>query len=605
MQFDEAQYVENFVKKHRGTRGVPGDLMARYAITLPATDAEIAAQIRAVREYWNKASRGMSSLSQVAKLCRAEDQRLRDQHGTKMETRAWWLAQQSDQQKAAEASTKVMTDDLRRHYGTLGVVTPGLLDQFAAKLGLTPTQARQAAERGGLKVISGVSLPDTEPIGNFTALLKSMSECAAASVPELVHPGSGPFSLVERYECRRDPRKRLDVSAVQAQCAEADRHTISATEDARRNALRILRKAVQDGVDLRDVALYHMVTIARDSLSLSIDMAAEELRRTGLEAADAATIAVLVAEQHGRAGGVGKDRVESLIRFGRLREARAAAMGLPAGTGLRSDAMQLVDAAQQELDQLLAQAEAALRLPDEARAEALLKRAAGISAEDAAEKLAAVPLPPPAELRAACEATTVKLSWRSAPGHDADTVYAVCRTTQQRPPSAPTEGNPVSRDRGDTCTDAHAPVARAVQYGVFALGDEQAELAGRHRVRHAAPAGVAAHGRGRSRHSRAVLVGAPRRRGPGDPDRTRILPRAGAGNRQQLPGHRARRRTAAALRGHGGLPWPGRRRAALGSRRHHRHSAVRGESAAQAAGPRRAAGRSGPRPGHLDSGRQL
>jgi hypothetical protein len=471
MQFDEAQYVENFVKKHRGTRGVPGDLMARYAITLPATDAEIAAQIRAVREYWNKASRGMSSLSQVAKLCRAEDQRLRDQHGTKMETRAWWLAQQSDQQKAAEASTKVMTDDLRRHYGTLGVVTPGLLDQFAAKLGLTPTQARQAAERGGLKVISGVSLPDTEPIGNFTALLKSMSECAAPSVPELVHPGSGPFSLVERYECRRDPRKRLDVSAVQAQCAEADRHTISATEDARRNALRILRKAVQDGVDLRDVALYHMVTIARDSLSLSIDMAAEELRRTGLEAADAATIAVLVAEQHGRAGGVGKDRVESLIRSGRLREARAAAMGLPAGTGLRSDAMQLVDAAQQELDQLLAQAEAALRLPDEARAEALLKRAAGISAEDAAEKLAAVPLPPPAELRAACEATTVKLSWRSAPGHDADTVYAVCRTTQQRPPSAPTEGDPVSRDRGDTCTDAHAPVARAVQYGVFALGD--------------------------------------------------------------------------------------------------------------------------------------
>ena len=172
MQFDEAQYVENFVKKHRGTRGVPGDPMARYAITLPATDVEIAAQVKAVREYWNKASRGMSNISQVAKLCRAEDERLRAQHGTKMETRAWWLERQSDQQKAAEASITVMVDDLRRHYGTLGVVTPGVLNQFAAKLGLTPAQATQAAERAGLKVITGLSLPDTEPIGNFAALEK-------------------------------------------------------------------------------------------------------------------------------------------------------------------------------------------------------------------------------------------------------------------------------------------------------------------------------------------------------------------------------------------------------------------------------------------------
>jgi hypothetical protein len=471
MQFDEAQYVESFVKKHRGTRGVPGDLMERYAITLPATDAEIAAQLRSVREYWNKASRGISNLSQVAKLCRAEDERLRAQHGARMETRAWWLERQSDQQKAAQASIKIMVDDLRRHYGTLGIVTPGVLDQFAAKLGLTPAQATQAADRAGLKVVSGVSLPGTEPIANFTALVKSMSECAVPSVPELVHPGSGPFSLIDRYECRADPGKRLDVSAVETQCAEADRRSISATEDARRNALKILRKAVRDGVDLRDVALYQMVTIARESLSLSVDMAAEELRKTGLEAADAATIAVLVAEQNTRAGGAGKDRVASLLAAGQLREARAAAMGLPAESGLRSDAMQLVNAAQQQLDQLLTAVEAALRIPDEARAETLLKDAAKISAEDAAVKLAAVPLPPPAQLHAACEGTTIKLSWRPAPGHDADTVYAVRRTTEQRPLSAPTEGEPVTRDRGDTCTDTHAPVARAVQYGVFALGE--------------------------------------------------------------------------------------------------------------------------------------
>ena len=36
MRFDEAEYRDGFLKKHRGARGAPGDLMARYAITLPA-----------------------------------------------------------------------------------------------------------------------------------------------------------------------------------------------------------------------------------------------------------------------------------------------------------------------------------------------------------------------------------------------------------------------------------------------------------------------------------------------------------------------------------------------------------------------------------------
>ena len=56
MQFDEARYVQDFIKKLRGARTLPDDLLVRYAITLPATDAEIAAQVNAVRAYWNKAA---------------------------------------------------------------------------------------------------------------------------------------------------------------------------------------------------------------------------------------------------------------------------------------------------------------------------------------------------------------------------------------------------------------------------------------------------------------------------------------------------------------------------------------------------------------------
>lgn len=468
--FDEAAYREEFLKKHRGARGAPGDLLTRYAITLPATDSEIATQLRAVRAYWNKVYNGKASFAQVAKLCRAEDERLKAEHGPRMETRAWWQARQSDAQQAAEKAVAIMADDLRQRFGTLGVVTSSMLGQFAGRLGLTTVQGNQAAQRAGVTVIDGVSLPEAEPIGNFDALVKAMAECAVSSVPELVHPGSGTFRLVERYQCLADPRKRLDAVSVEAQRAAAEKLGISATEDARRRALSILSGALRAGVDLRDVALYQMVAIAQGSAGVSIGLAANELREAGLDAGDAAIVVVLVAERgSGQGGGAGK--VADLLAAGRLREARAAAMSLPADAGARTESMQQIEAAQRQLDQLIAAAGAALAARDEARAEALLKDAARISAEDAATELAAVPLPPPADLRAAIEGGQVRLFWRPAAGHDPDTVYVARRSAQGRPLAAPSQGEPVYRDRGDTCADPHAPVAQPAQYAVFALGD--------------------------------------------------------------------------------------------------------------------------------------
>ncbi len=471
MGFDEAKYREEFLKKHRGARGAPGDVLTRYAITLPATDMAIAEQVKAVRAYWNKVYNSPTSYGQVAKLCRAEDERLKADYGAQMLTRDWWQARQSDAQQAAEGSIAVMSDDLRRRFGTLGVVTSAVLAQFASRLSLTPEQAGQAAQRAALAVIDGVSLPATAPIGNFQALAKAMAECAVPSVPELVHPGSGPFRLIERYECLSDARKRLDAVAVAAQRAAAEKLRVSATDDARRKALTIVSHALRAGVDLREVALYQMVAIARGSAGVSVDLAAKELRETGLEARDAAVVAVLIAEQGGQGGPA--NQVPELLATGQLREARAAAMSLPADAGSRVEAMQQIEAAQQQLDRLMAAARAALAGADETRAEALLKDAARISAEDAATELAAVPLPPPADLRATVEDGAVRLSWRRASGHDADTVYAVRRGPQGRPPAAPSQGEPVSRDRGDSCADPRAPVARPVHYAVFALGDDR------------------------------------------------------------------------------------------------------------------------------------
>jgi hypothetical protein len=468
MTFDETSYVRDFIKKVRGASVLPDDLMARYAITLPASDGEIAAQLKAVRAYWNKTYLGKSTVAQVAKLCRAEDERLRAEHGARMETRNWWDRRQSERQSAAEAAIARLADELRQRYGQLGVVTGGILEKFAAKLGLTQTQAAQAVDRAALRLAPAVALPETEPIPTFAALVKSMSECGVASVPELVHPGSGTFRLVDRYVCLADPGKRLDVTAVEIRITEADKRGISATENARRSALMILRKAVRDGVDLRDVALYHLVAVARESAELSAGMAVDELGKAGLDRADAAVIAVLLTEHGSAAGTAGVGKIRELVRTGRLTEASQAAQGLPENSGHRAEAIQAVNEARQQLDALLAQAMAAAEIPDEIQAAKLLKDAAQISAEDAEEAQAAIPLPPPAGLRAVCESAAVKLFWRPAAGHDAGTVYVIGRT-EQRPPAAASDGEQVYSDHGDACTDARAPVARPLNYGVFAL----------------------------------------------------------------------------------------------------------------------------------------
>lgn len=469
MPFDEAAYVQDFIKKQRRASVLPDDLVARYAITLPATDSEIAAQLKAVRAYWNKTYLGKSTAAQVASMCRAEDERLRAEHGPAMERHAWWEKQQAARQSAAEASIARLAEELRQGYAQLGVVTGGIVEKFAARLGLTGPQAAQAVERAGLKLVTGLSLPESEPIGAFTALLKSMSECGVTSVPDLVHPGSGPFKLVERYVCLADPAKRLDAVAVEAQSTEAERRGINATENARRNALKILRRAVKDGVDLRDLALYHLVAMAREAAQLSPGLAVDELHKTGLDRTDAAVIAVVLREQNSPTGPAGVGEVQNLLKLGRLREASQATQALPEGSGQRAEALALVTEARARLEALLAQAAAAARIPNEVQAAKLLKDAAQISLEDADEALATIPLPPPAGLRAVHDGAAVKLFWRPAAGHDGDTEYVACRT-EQRPPAAATDGKMVFRGQGDACTDSGAPVARELQYGVFALG---------------------------------------------------------------------------------------------------------------------------------------
>jgi hypothetical protein len=470
MPFDETRYVQDFIRKHRGAQTLPDDLLARYAITLPATDVQVAAQVRAVRTYWNSKYQGTSTSARLAKMCRAEDERLRAVHGAAMEQTAWWQARQSERRSAAQDSINRLAEVLRQKYGQLGVVTMSITDRYASKLDLTRADAVQAVQQAGLALVEAAAVPDSPPIAQFPTLVASMAECAARSVPELIHPGAGRFRLLERYVCASDPAKRLDVVAVDTQLAEAEKRGVSATDNARRAALRILRSAVKGGADLREIALYHLATIARDLVSLSAGVAAAELQDAGLDHGDSVVLALLIDDQQSVTAEQGADRVHTLLAAGRLNEARQAALAIPADSAHRAETIADVNAASERLDLLLAEAERAMAVADEVRAAALLREARAISVAAAGEALAAVPLAPPVNLRVVGEGATARLFWQPAPGHDEGTTYAVTRT-EHRAPAAAADGAAVHRGAGLSCTDEHAPVARVIRYGVFALAD--------------------------------------------------------------------------------------------------------------------------------------
>ena len=295
------------------------------------------------------------------------------------------------------------------------------------------------------------------------------------------------------------------------QSAEADKRGNSATEDARRGALTILRRAVEDGVDLRDVALYHLVTVARDAAGLSAGMAAAELTEAGLEA----------GRRGDHRGAAWPSRRRPAVEPGRTgagpARRRAAAGGRPAAAGLPAEAgaartrSKRIGAARAAAGRAAGRGAGGQRGPGRGPSD-------GAAQGGGADQRRGRGGPSwrrsrcrrPASLHAVCDGAAVRLFWRPAAGHDAGHGL-------RRPPERAAharrcadDGEPVFRDRGDSCDGPARPVARPLQYAVFALGGRPA----RRRARPPSsvtrlPPVVRPEGRGRPGHGRAALAAHP------------------------------------------------------------------------------------------------
>lgn len=469
MQFDETQYGQ-FLTDHSRNGTFPEDKLERYAITSLPGDKEIAEHIEAIRKYWNKLSNANTRQAKTARLCKARDAELKAEYGEQMLTQKWWQEQQCDRDAKAEQAIASVTDDLRQNYGALGVVTAAVLLRFTESGNVTAAQAQKAAKQAGLAVVGDdVSLPEAEPIPQFRQLIQEMKTCGKVTVPDLVHPDSGPFRIMPHYVCERDKGKRLDLVAVQSQLEEVQNRGASPAGDAWVRALRILRTSLRSApVSLDALTQYHLAWAV--SAEPTLTRKKKVLTDLGVVDRDAGVIAALLGEQTVANAVSGLDRVRGLLSSGQLREARATAESLPADSEEAAEARALVATAQGRLDRLLSEARQATADSDEAAAESKLKDAALISADDAAALLATVPPPPPAGFRATGDGGEVKLFWRPGPGYDPGTAYEVYRSTRSAPASAG-DRDRVHRGTSVSCADPDAPVARPVYYGVFAMAD--------------------------------------------------------------------------------------------------------------------------------------
>ena len=103
----------------------------RDRLPVAATEAQISAQVKAVRTYWNKIYNSPTSFGQVAKLCRAKDERLKAECGAQMLLAVGGGCASLALGRLPKGSIAVLADDLQRRFGTFTVLTATMLGRFA------------------------------------------------------------------------------------------------------------------------------------------------------------------------------------------------------------------------------------------------------------------------------------------------------------------------------------------------------------------------------------------------------------------------------------------------------------------------------------------
>ncbi|MFD7657220.1 hypothetical protein ACFV4N_24860, partial [Actinosynnema sp. NPDC059797] len=474
--FDPKAYEESVVKplKRRTAGDLPDDLVARYAIDLAMSDGEVVRRLAEIRSHWNKGAQANGKPQSVRSVYKAflrADEALQRDYGADLGRVVWWRARAKSREGVREAQVTELAEILRAGFGDLGLIATGQLHALlgSAFAALSPDEVERALAEVGVRSASPRELPKSPGIPNaqYRELCRSLVDADLASVPALLHGPLNSFRLLTSFSGDPPAPAGLTGHAVEA---AVDRENRRSGNQAARQALGILSSAARSGVDLRELALHHLLDDVREHHRQGVPAVAllRRLAATGLDRDEAREAVFSVLNESGHAPVGGLSAVKALLEEGRLVAARLAVGAMTASDDATA-ARTLVDRQSAEVRRLREDARAALGAGAEDEARHLLRQAVALAAddEDLTAELRRIPPAPVLGLSANPDGLSVRLAWRPAPSHDGGTRYRLVRR-EGRVPADPDDGTRVVETTKAVGVDERVPAGRPLGYAVFA-----------------------------------------------------------------------------------------------------------------------------------------
>ncbi|MGH3825560.1 MAG: hypothetical protein ACRDQX_00065, partial [Pseudonocardiaceae bacterium] len=478
-RFDPKTYDAAVVKPLRRWTGreLPDDLVARYAVDLGMSDAELTQRLAEVRSHWNKSAQSTGKSAITQNLCKAflrADEQLKRDHGGELNKIDWWRRHQRARAGARQGEIDELALTLRTSFGQLGLISAGQLEAtmratFAA---FAPDEAAQALSKAGVSVSTPTDLPKSSGLQHtvYDTLRRRLADAQAATIGELLHGELTSFAILESFRCTPGQPEGLTAKAVDSATARENKRS---GNQAAREALGILSRAAKDGVELRELTLFHLLDNVREHHGQGAPPSTllKQLLQVRLDPAEARHAVFSVLNETAASLATGLAAIKELLEEGRLGAAQQAL----ATIADPQDAIAAKEQVQRHADQvrqLRDGAHESLRTGNEADALHQLRQAAALATDDEniAAELRRIPPPPVLGVSAQPEGIGVRVSWRAPASHGEDTRYRVVRRNE-RVPADPEDGTVVKGDAATVLVDPKAPAGRLVGYAVFAATD--------------------------------------------------------------------------------------------------------------------------------------
>ena len=478
-RFDPKSYDTAVVKPLRGWTGreLPDDFVARYAVDLGMSDVELTQRLAEVRSHWNKSAQSTGKSAFTREVCKAfllADEQLKRDHGGELNKIDWWRRHQQARAGVRQGEIDELALTLRTSFGELGLIAAGQLEATmrATFTALAPHEAVQALDKAGVSVSTPTNLPKSSGLQHtvYQTLRSRLADAQVATIGELLHGALTGFVILESFRCTPGQPEGLTAKAVDSATARENKRS---GNQAAREALGILSRAVKDGVELRELTLFHLLDKIREHHEQGAPPSAllKQLLQVGLDPAEARQAVFSVLNEAAVSLATGLAAIKELLEEGRL----VAAQHALATITDPQDAIAAKEQVQRHADQVRQLRDGAyesLRTGNEADALHQLRQAAALATddEDIAAELRRIPPSPVLGVSVQPEGIGVRVSWRAPASHGEDTRYRVVRRNE-RVPADPDDGTVVKVNAATVLVDPEAPAGRLVGYAVFAAAE--------------------------------------------------------------------------------------------------------------------------------------